>query len=248
MPFSEKLSLLRRRHGWSQEQLARMLGITRQSVSKWESGMAMPDLQNLVALSELLEVSLDYLVKENGSLDPMPDTDNFSRIEARLDDLGRRIDTRVFAYTSRARLFRLPLVSIRFSRDRGPTRNSTAVGIIAIGNFAVGIVSIGLISAGLLSLGLITFGGLALGGVSIGVVALGGSAVGIYAAGAAAVGREIAVGASAAAKTAVGLEARGAHTLFLEDNTTRQEIAAVLGRYHPRLWPPLRALLALLGA
>ena len=67
MTFSEKLMDLRRKEGLSQEQLADKLGVTRQSVSKWESGTAMPELQKLIAISELFAVSLDYLVKENGT-------------------------------------------------------------------------------------------------------------------------------------------------------------------------------------
>ena len=62
MQFSEKLSQLRRKAGLSQEQLADRLGVTRQSVSKWESGTAVPELGKLIALSELFEVSVDYLV------------------------------------------------------------------------------------------------------------------------------------------------------------------------------------------
>ena len=51
MGFSEKLAALRRREGLSQERLADRLGVTRQSVSKWEGGAAMPELEKLVALS-----------------------------------------------------------------------------------------------------------------------------------------------------------------------------------------------------
>ena len=63
MGFSEKLMTLRRRNGLSQEQLADTLGVTRQSVSKWEGGTAMPELVKLIALSELFGVTVDYLVK-----------------------------------------------------------------------------------------------------------------------------------------------------------------------------------------
>ena len=64
MTFSEKLPALRRKAGLSQEQLADRLGVTRQSVSKWESGTAMPELVKLISLSELFDVSVDYLVKD----------------------------------------------------------------------------------------------------------------------------------------------------------------------------------------
>ena len=48
----------------SQEQLADRLGITRQSVSKWESGSAAPELSKLITLSEMFQVSIDYLLKD----------------------------------------------------------------------------------------------------------------------------------------------------------------------------------------
>ena len=59
MEFSEKLMTLRKQAGLSQEQLAYRLGITRQSVSKWESGAALPELVKLISLSEMFEVSVD---------------------------------------------------------------------------------------------------------------------------------------------------------------------------------------------
>ena len=62
--FPEKLVELRRKAGISQEKLADRLGVTRQSVSKWESGAALPELTKLIALSDMFSVSVDYLVKD----------------------------------------------------------------------------------------------------------------------------------------------------------------------------------------
>ena len=64
MTFSEKISALRKQKGWSQEELAEKLMVTRQAVSKWESAQSMPDLDKLVQLSEALGVSTDYLLKD----------------------------------------------------------------------------------------------------------------------------------------------------------------------------------------
>lgn len=64
MTFSEKISALRKQKGWSQEELAEKLMVTRQAVSKWESAQSMPDLDKLVQLSEALDVSTDYLLKD----------------------------------------------------------------------------------------------------------------------------------------------------------------------------------------
>lgn len=62
MNFGEKLQLLRKARGFSQEALAEQLGVTRQAVSKWELGDATPDLENVVALARFFGVSTDYLL------------------------------------------------------------------------------------------------------------------------------------------------------------------------------------------
>ena len=73
MTFSEKISALRKQKGWSQEELAEKLMVTRQAVSKWESAQSMPDLDKLVQLSEALDVSTDYLLKdEQAQSAPVP--------------------------------------------------------------------------------------------------------------------------------------------------------------------------------
>ena len=63
MTFAQVLTRLRREKGLSQEQLADLMDISRQAVSKWEAGQSMPDLARLVALAELFGVSLDALVR-----------------------------------------------------------------------------------------------------------------------------------------------------------------------------------------
>lgn len=248
MTFAEKLADQRRRHGMSQEQLADRLGVTRQSVSKWESGAAMPELAKLIALSELFQVSVDYLVKDDiteGMQESHREEAVASRLEEKMDRLTRQVDPTVYAYTSKTQVFGLPLVSVRFSRERGPSRSSTAIGIIAVGNFAVGLVSIGLISAGVMSVGMIAFGLLlALGGVSIGTIAIGASAMGIYAFGAAVVGQQLAVGSAATGKIAIGLDAKGNHALSLS-GTSLEEVEAFLTLYGGDLWKPIQGLATL---
>lgn len=64
MRIEETLQQMRREHGYSQEQLADALGVARQTVSKWETGQAVPELGGLIALSELYGVTIDRLVKE----------------------------------------------------------------------------------------------------------------------------------------------------------------------------------------
>ena len=69
MTIADRIIKLRKDAGLSQEAFAEKLGVSRQSVSKWESGNVMPDLNNLVAMCELFGVSSDYILygKETAS-------------------------------------------------------------------------------------------------------------------------------------------------------------------------------------
>lgn len=63
MEFSEKLITLRKGRDLTQEQLAEQLNVSRQSISKWESGQVIPEVEKIVALSKAFNVTLDYLLK-----------------------------------------------------------------------------------------------------------------------------------------------------------------------------------------
>lgn len=63
LDLSEKIVKLRKNNGLTQEQLAEQLNVSRQSVSKWESGQAAPDIDKIVALGEIFHVTTDYLLK-----------------------------------------------------------------------------------------------------------------------------------------------------------------------------------------
>ena len=65
MTFGEKLQQLRKGRGWSQERLAEEIPISRQAVSKWESGAAAPDTENVVRVSAIFGVSTDYLLHDD---------------------------------------------------------------------------------------------------------------------------------------------------------------------------------------
>ena len=252
MTFSEKLTGLRRKSGMSQEQLADRLGVTRQSVSKWEGGTAMPELVKLISLSELFGVSVDYLVK-----DWMEEPDNpcggsgeisskqADRLEKKVDELTNYVKGRVYRYDSKTRIFGLPLVSIRFGfvRNGKLSMDNTAKGIIAIGNCAIGVVAMGMLSLGIVAGGLAAFGVAALGYLALGV-----SAVGVYAGGVAAIAAKIAVAVSAVAPTAVGEFASGSHVLLWGDGLTAPEVQTFLLEHHPDLWRPLLRLLTEIGA
>lgn len=66
MSIAERIIKLRKEAGLSQEALAEHLGVSRQSVSKWESGNVMPDLDKVVAMCDIFDVSTDYLLKGDG--------------------------------------------------------------------------------------------------------------------------------------------------------------------------------------
>lgn len=63
MCFAERIQVLRKQKGLSQEQLAEALSVSRQAVSKWESDQSLPEIEKIILMSELFEVSTDYLLK-----------------------------------------------------------------------------------------------------------------------------------------------------------------------------------------
>ena len=64
MILADKITEERKKNGWSQEELADKLGVSRQAVSKWESAGATPDLQRVIQLAQLFDVSTDYLLRD----------------------------------------------------------------------------------------------------------------------------------------------------------------------------------------
>ena len=70
MILAEKIMKLRKQNGWSQEDLAARLNVSRQSVSKWESMASIPDLDKIVKLSQIFGVSTDYLLKDDMEEEP----------------------------------------------------------------------------------------------------------------------------------------------------------------------------------
>ena len=63
MTFGDKLSALRREQNYTQEQLADILGVSRQAISKWESNTTYPETEKLLKLGDLYNCSMDYLLK-----------------------------------------------------------------------------------------------------------------------------------------------------------------------------------------
>lgn len=70
MILAEKITEERKKNGWSQEEMADKLGVSRQAVSKWESAQSIPDLQRVIQMAELFGVSTDYLLRDEMSPAP----------------------------------------------------------------------------------------------------------------------------------------------------------------------------------
>ena len=94
MLFAEKLKALRKQKGISQEQLAEKLYVSRQAITKWESGNGIPDIENLIAISALFNESLDSLLSEEKSLISKNEFLYESRTEYDLDS-PKKIDLKV---------------------------------------------------------------------------------------------------------------------------------------------------------
>lgn len=85
MTIGEKLAKLRTEHNLTQEQLAEVLHVSRQSVSKWELNTSYPDTEKLIKISKLFDCSLDYLLKdeiERMDLTVSSETEKENRLEA----------------------------------------------------------------------------------------------------------------------------------------------------------------------
>lgn len=79
--IAERLQALRKKAGYSQEQVAEMLGLSRQAISKWESGQGKPEIDNVIKLTEIYHVSADYILlgTENKEVKPTPEKKGLSK-------------------------------------------------------------------------------------------------------------------------------------------------------------------------
>lgn len=261
MNLSAKLQLLRKKNGLSQEELAERVGISRQAISKWESGQSTPDLNKLILLSEIYNVTIDSLVKDSDEYDILQgsfnniDDSNSDRKDTRDDSKNTQIvinlgSNRIeYEYKSKRTLFGLPLVHINLGRGI-----KKAKGIIAIGNISCGVVSMGLLSFGifsfgvlsiglvsiaaiaiglLLGVGAIAMGTFSIGAISIGIFSSGALAIGRYAVGGGAIASDIAVGDYAKANIAIGNKVDGLKTLSLD--SSKEEIKRIIREEYPNI-------------
>ena len=78
MILADKIIDLRKKNGWSQEELAELLDVSRQSVSKWEGAQSVPDMTRIIRMSEIFGVTTDYLLKDDAELAVVPESDSVS--------------------------------------------------------------------------------------------------------------------------------------------------------------------------
>ncbi len=221
MQFHENLMCLRKQKGLSQEELGNQLDVSRQTVSKWELGQTTPEMDKLIAISKLFEVSIDVLV---GNETSQIHTEKNSRSQEKWH----------YEYKSQKTIKGIPLVHINLGFGLYRAKGLVAIGNIATGLLAFGLVSVGLLAFGVLSIALIALGAFSVGGLSFGAVALGwiafggvaigglafgGCALGVYAVGGYAGALEIAFGGVAyGGKIAVGQQSANGEYASLLSN------------------------------
>ena len=217
MTLGEKLSKLRKEYNYTQEQLADILGVTRQSISKWESDIAYPETEKLIKMGKLFECSMDYLlnddITEKQGIEPK-DTETF------WDKFKKQFHER----KSEKMIFGMPLYHIGKNahgffavglKARGVfsiglmSRGIVSLGMLSLGVISIGLLSLGLISVGVFSAGLLAVGSIALGlfaagAISVGLISFGALSIGCFSTGALAIGKYVAVGDHAHALIAIG--------------------------------------------
>lgn len=198
MTFGEKLSMLRREQNYTQEQLAELLGVSRQSVSKWESDVAYPETDKLIKIGNLFDCSMDYLLKEDVS--ERHGNETFSDLLRKGLQYRERKSTKT--------IFGMPLYHIGKDAHGFFAIGIKARGVFSLGLFSRGIVSLGLFSLGILSMGILSLGIIALGSFALGLLAMGSIALGIFAAGGISLGI-ISLGALSVGCFSIGANAIG---------------------------------------
>ena len=217
MTLGEKIAKQRKEYNYTQEQLADILGVSRQSISKWESDIAYPETDKLIKMGKLFECSMDYLlnddITEKQGIEPK-ETETF------WDKFKKQFHER----KSEKMIFGMPLYHIGKNahgffavglKARGVfsiglmSRGIVSLGMLSLGVISIGLLSLGLISAGVFSAGLLAVGSIALGlfaagAISVGLISFGALSIGCFSTGALAVGKYAAVGDHAHAMIAIG--------------------------------------------
>lgn len=259
MSLAEKLQMLRINKRLSQEELANILEVSRQAVSKWESAKSVPDLQKLIKLSELYNVSIDALVKDDIDLEEEGNLKVNNEDVLEYEDSNKKQiiinfynNSFEYEYKSKKELFGLPLVHINIGRGIKKAKGIIAIGNISFGLISVGLISIGILSFGILSLalfslavlsiglllavGAISVGIVSIGAISIGIFSIGALAIGKYAVGASAIASNVAIGDYAkATNIAIGNSTVGKERIILDKYVSIDKVIVEIKREYPNL-------------
>ncbi|WP_418438902.1 helix-turn-helix domain-containing protein [Catenibacterium sp.] len=92
MILADKIIEERKKNGWSQEELASKLGVSRQAVSKWESSGSIPDLKRILQMSELFGVTTDYLLKDEIEEEPLNEYTETNTIKVSMEEANQYLD------------------------------------------------------------------------------------------------------------------------------------------------------------
>lgn len=92
MILADKIIEERKKNGWSQEELANKLGVSRQAVPKWESAGSIPDLQRILQMSELFGVTTDYLLKDEIEEEPLNEYTETNTIKVSMEEANQYLD------------------------------------------------------------------------------------------------------------------------------------------------------------
>lgn len=233
MTLGEKISKFRKEYNYTQEQLAEILGVTRQSISKWESDIAYPETDKLIKIGKLFECSMDYLLND--------DVTEKQGLNSQKENFWDSFKKQFHERKSEKIVFGMPLYHIGKNahgffaigfKASGVfsfglmSRGIVSFGLLSLGVISLGVLSLGLISAGVFSLGLLAVGAIALGlfaagAIGVGLISFGALSVGCFSTGALAVGKYAAVGDYAHGIIAIGKSvAEGSIYSHIGDLTT----------------------------
>jgi transcriptional regulator with XRE-family HTH domain len=185
MTLGEKIAKQRKVQNLTQEQLAQLLGVSRQTISKWESNIAYPETDKLIRLGNIFHCSMDYLLKDE--VTKADGTVQAPEVPV-LEQIHTIIQKQCRERKSEKQLCGMPLYHIGRNARGFFAIGLKARGVFAIGLRAKGVVSLGMLSMGILSIGLLSLGLLAFGTFSLGLIALGAIALGLFAVGAVSIG------------------------------------------------------------
>lgn len=204
MNTGEKIAKLRKDNNLTQEQLAELLEVSRQAVSKWESDLVFPETEKLIKLSRIFKCSIDYLLKDEETKNEVTPI------------CCKKLE---YEYISKKNIKGIPLIHISIGKKK------PAKGIVAIGFRAYGLLSIGFLAIGLLSIGILALGGISIGVAALALLSFGSLSIGIMSFGAIAIGL-MAIGAVAVGQISVGALAFGNYLAIGDIATANIAIAS----------------------